>query len=466
MSSAHPFRLVLATDAAVDREAGGGVRLRHGVRTWPLGPLPAGAVDLLATMGRAPVTLEAFLAPWLAAGVSDPMAAYRLLEQLRRKGALCHAMMWRSARFATLAPLRADANIAFAPVDVGGRHRLCPFALIRDGDDGVEVESPLAPARIVLHCWQATALLHALWQGASAEEIARAVDGVDAPAVAGFMTLLAGAGLLALAAKSDAGRALRHWDFYDLMFHGRSRLGQRDRPTGATYRLRDRVPPLPARKSAMSAKPIALETATPGDDLPLRHALDERRSIRTHGEAPITLRQLGGFLYLAARNVSVRDGDAEPYQRVTRPYPSAGGCHELEIYVAVDRCQDLPPGLYHYDPSGHDLHPLMAADDQLRVLLSDASEAAGMASPPQVLLVITARFQRIAWKYETIAYALVLKHVGVMMQTMYLVATAMRLAPCALGAGNTERLAAAIGNDFDVESSVGEFMLGSRPHRK
>ena len=53
-----------------------------------------------------------------------------------------------------------------------------------------------------------------------------------------------------------------------------------------------------------------------------------------------------------------------------------------------------------------------------------------------ILLVLTARFQRVSWKYELIAYATILKGVGVLYQTMYLVATAMRLAPCAIGAGD------------------------------
>jgi SagB-type dehydrogenase family enzyme len=61
------------------------------------------------------------------------------------------------------------------------------------------------------------------------------------------------------------------------------------------------------------------------------------------------------------------------------------------------------------------------------------------------------------------AYAATLKNVGVLYQTMYLVATAMGLAPCALGNGDSMLFAEATGIDPAVESSVGEFMLGSRP---
>jgi SagB-type dehydrogenase family enzyme len=81
----------------------------------------------------------------------------------------------------------------------------------------------------------------------------------------------------------------------------------------------------------------------------------------------------------------------------------------------------------------------------------------------QVLIILAARFPRIAWKYESIAYALILKHVGVVMQTMYLAATAMGLAPCAVGCGDADLFAKAAKLNYYEETSVGEFLLGSRP---
>jgi len=82
---------------------------------------------------------------------------------------------------------------------------------------------------------------------------------------------------------------------------------------------------------------------------------------------------------------------------------------------------------------------------------------------PQVLLVITARFQRAMWKYADVAYANLLKDVGALFQTLYLVAAAMGLAPCALGAGDPRLFARASGLDPEIEGSVGEFMVGSPP---
>ena len=83
-----------------------------------------------------------------------------------------------------------------------------------------------------------------------------------------------------------------------------------------------------------------------------------------------------------------------------------------------------------------------------------------MQTPPQVALLLSARFGRVMWKYESMAYALVLKHVGVLYQTLYLTATAMGLAPCGLGGGNSDAFCAAAGCDAFEQTTVGEFIIG------
>ena len=55
----------------------------------------------------------------------------------------------------------------------------------------------------------------------------------------------------------------------------------------------------------------------------------------------------------------------------------------------------------------------------------------GAPAPPQILITISARFGRMSWKYSSIAYSLILKDVGVLIQTLYLMATDMALGGCA-----------------------------------
>jgi len=136
--------------------------------------------------------------------------------------------------------------------------------------------------------------------------------------------------------------------------------------------------------------------------------------------------------------------------------------YELELYPVVNRCQDILPGLYYYQPQAHELCRISAETEAVEALLKGASMSMGKQKIPQVLIVITARFQRLAWKYESIAYAVMLKHVGALYQTMYLVATAMNLAPCGIGNGDSDLFAKAAGCNYYAETSVGEFALGSQ----
>ena len=79
---------------------------------------------------------------------------------------------------------------------------------------------------------------------------------------------------------------------------------------------------------------------------------------------------------------------------------------------------------------------------------------------PQILITIAARFGRVSWKYSSLAYALVLKDVGVLMQTFYLTATDMALGGCAIGISNIDLFAKMTGIEFHVEGPVGQFAIG------
>ena len=200
-----------------------------------------------------------------------------------------------------------------------------------------------------------------------------------------------------------------------------------------------------------------------------RRVLEERRSIRDYADEPITDRQLGEFLFRTARVKGRTEwevpapGGPVRVESTTRPYPAGGGLYELEVYAVVQACRNLAPGLYHYDPDGHRLGRLAGPTPEVAALLADAARSAGIDSEGlQVLLILASRFPRLAWKYASLAYALTLKHVGVVYQTMYLAATAMGLAPCALGGGDSDLFARAAGVDYYAETSVGEFLLGSR----
>jgi SagB-type dehydrogenase family enzyme len=153
-----------------------------------------------------------------------------------------------------------------------------------------------------------------------------------------------------------------------------------------------------------------------------------------------------------------RRGPVDTY--TIRPYPSAGASYELELYLAVNICEGLARGFYHYDAGAHALAPICVPGNEFEVLLAEAQYAMGVPALPQVLITIAARFGRVSWKYSSIAYALILKDAGVLTQTLYLAATDMGLGGCAIGIANIDLFAKMTGTEFHVEGPVGQFAIG------
>jgi SagB-type dehydrogenase family enzyme len=403
------------------------------------------------------------------------------LERLSRRGLVCRTVHAYGVRLATLVALSASFVARPVQAAAGRRYVLSRFAGLRRLGGEAVVESPLAHARVILNDGRAATLVGALTAPATAEELTGRVIGLSTDAVSGVLTLLLRAGLLGEAGvggscAEDEDPALQTWEFHDLLFHARSRQGRSDAAFGGTYRLAGRLAPPPALKPAPAGE--AHELYRPDlarlerDDPPLARVQERRCSVREFdADRPITDRQLGEFLFRVARvkdcwqTEVATNGSPVRMDFASRPYPAGGGLYELELYAAVNLCANLQPGLHHYDPSRHRLTRLCGRTAEVAGLLRDAAESTAVPEDSaQVLLILAARFPRVAWKYESIAYALTLKHVGVVFQTMYLAATAMGLGPCAVGCGDADLFARAAGTAYYAETSVGEFLLGSQRH--
>jgi SagB-type dehydrogenase family enzyme len=256
------------------------------------------------------------------------------------------------------------------------------------------------------------------------------------------------------------------WDFHDLLFHARSMEGRHASPHGGLYVHAGAIPPLPALRPRWPGKKIDLSKFAAAQSQPisaLAKLLSERHSTRVFSDKrPITIAELARVLDVTSRvqtKWSSKD-TGTPVEYAARPYPSGGASYPLELYLAANSCEGLARGFYHYDAGAHALVPISVSTPQLEALVRGAQFAMGAPAPPQVLITIAARFGRVAWKYSALAYALVLKDAGVLMQTLYLAATEMGLGGCAIGTANIDLFAKMTGIEFHIEGPVGQFALG------
>jgi SagB-type dehydrogenase family enzyme len=258
------------------------------------------------------------------------------------------------------------------------------------------------------------------------------------------------------------------WDFHDLLFHSRSTEGRHANPVGGLHPYAGTVAPPAAVRPRWPGKKIDLQKFSTASSQAVSQAaklLRERHSTRSFDDQrPITLAELSRFLDGAARVTSTFkapvDGGGPELSYAARPYPSGGASYELELYLAVDKCDGLTRGFYHYDAGGHALVPIGVRTHELDALLMGAELAMGAPAVPQILITIAARFGRTSWKYSSIAYSLILKDVGVLLQTLYIVATDAGLGGCAIGTTNIDLFAKMTGIDFHIEGPVGQFALG------
>lgn len=255
----------------------------------------------------------------------------------------------------------------------------------------------------------------------------------------------------------DGGGDPVHWDPVDLLAQRRLNVGGSREDEGGL-----KGSPPSCTKERPSGRVVSLPF--PGTlPTPLEEVIRCRRSVRTYGLDSLLLRDLSTVLFHSARVTrSVSDGAFG--DQAFRPFPGAGARSELEIYVVANQVESLEPGAYWYDARSHDLTLLRRRDERQVVLNRRLNESTGGAlnREPQAVLIITAVFARVMWKYHNIALTLIHQDTGCLYQTLYLTTTALGLAPCAIGAGPELENAHWLGLDPLRESQVGCFLLGTR----
>jgi SagB-type dehydrogenase family enzyme len=177
---------------------------------------------------------------------------------------------------------------------------------------------------------------------------------------------------------------------------------------------------------------ISLPSPRLSSDMSIEETLLHRRSVREFRNETIKLEDVSQILWAAYGITSARSHPAS-LQGGLRTAPSAGALYPLEIYLVAGKVNGLKPGIYQYKADGHKL--VLSATGDIRRELAEAALSQSFITDAPASLVFSAVFSRTTGKYGTRGKErYVCMDLGHAAQNVYLQATALGLATCAVGA--------------------------------
>lgn len=175
---------------------------------------------------------------------------------------------------------------------------------------------------------------------------------------------------------------------------------------------------------------IALPKPRLSGKLSVEAAMVAKKSGRRYKKGQLTSAQVGQLLWAANGNL--------PMDAITsatgKVIPSAGGLYPLEVFLVCGKgtVEQIPAGVYRYDPFKHSLHLVTEADK--RTLLAHAAHSQMWLSKAPAVILICAVFGRTTMKYGPRGTNYVYMEAGNANQNVYLQAEALGLEAATVGA--------------------------------
>jgi SagB-type dehydrogenase family enzyme len=155
-------------------------------------------------------------------------------------------------------------------------------------------------------------------------------------------------------------------------------------------------------------------------------SVKERRSLRDYVEQPITQEQLAGLLWASQGVTSVQQHFA------FRAAPSAGALYPVETYVAVNRVEEVPPGIWHFQVPDFSLELIAPGDFRRSLVLAGLNQH--FLGTAAVVFIWTGILGRALWKYRQRAVRYLFLDAGHICGNLHLAATALGLGCCPVAA--------------------------------
>ena len=404
------------------------------------------------------------------------------LQALYKAGLLIHEIEGSHGIAMRLLPINPGLKQQPCP-DTNNEFKLSRFTSIEPCLEGLDITSPLAPTTLRLQDHRLYPLIQRLVSPCKLASISHLLPEDLRTQYRDIISLFLSSGMVGICnsehnAEIDQEAIRAGWNKQDLSFHNHTRRHIIDRCQEELLHRNINRPLPPARNQRIILSTVPLpQPKIKKQDADFYQIIRKRQTIRSYNSNPITLEALGNLLWYSVHTreeIICDPALPRSYEGLLRPVASAGGLHSIELYLCIKQCIGIGSGLYHYDSFDHCLGKMSELNNPCQNMLEmavnttcrgpqAASISPGQGQQPDVLIVMATRYERNAILHsETgLTYALILKDAGSIYQQLYLVATALGLAPCGLSFGSSELFEQASGIPSKIECSVGEFMIGN-----
>jgi SagB-type dehydrogenase family enzyme len=165
-------------------------------------------------------------------------------------------------------------------------------------------------------------------------------------------------------------------------------------------------------------------------EVSIEEAFSNRRSIREYKDEALSVKEISQILWSAQGITASQWGG--------RTAPSAGALYPLEVYLVVEKVENIEPGIYQYLPEGHKLDNLSEGDVSADLAKAALNQVFIKKAP--VNLVITGVFSRTTDKYGERGIQYVHMEAGHAAQNVYLQVQSLGLGTVTVGAFRDEEI--------------------------
>jgi len=198
---------------------------------------------------------------------------------------------------------------------------------------------------------------------------------------------------------------------------------------------------------------ISLDYETPHLGMSIEDTIKQRRSIRHYSHEKMTFNDVSKLLYFA-NGVTKKN----PLFGNFRAAPSAGALYPIEIYFVSNGIPDLADGLYWFNVDNNSI--VIKRKGVFADQIAKFCYGQRFISQAETIFFMNAVWERTTRRYGERGRKYVLLDAGHIAQNFYLEATALGLAPCAIGAFNDNQINNFLEIDGKKESCIYIMVIG------